>query len=124
MSESLVSVHFDGCSIPYLPNHAWTQTNTLIIGNTPFRKSTKYKSSLEERLNDSLYNAVSAFQPAHLLLRSCEDLDDAFFDWYCEELGEHPGYGLTNLDIADCKEFNARALCNFVPVSHRGPVAY
>ncbi|KJA20935.1 hypothetical protein HYPSUDRAFT_203329 [Hypholoma sublateritium FD-334 SS-4] len=112
--RQLNTIRFEGCSIPHIPNCAWTQTSTLIIVRTSFRKAHSSSSRIEEPLDDSLYNAVSAFQPENLQLDSCEELNDAFFDWLCDELGDLPGWGLRNLSIKDCKGFTAHALCNFV----------
>lgn len=112
--QSLDAIHFQDCSIPHIPRDAWTQTDMLIITRTTFRQAHSSSSNIAEHLDDSLYNAVSAFQPEYLRLCSCEDLDDAFFDWFCGEVGDLPGWGLQSLEIEDCKGFTARALCDFV----------
>ncbi len=114
--RQLATVHFMGCSIPCIPKCAWSQTTTLIVGYTPFRRCSRSRSNIEERLSDSLCNAVFAFHPEHLLVRGCEELGDAFFNWYYREMSRYPSYHwrITSLDIAHCKEFSASALCKFV----------
>lgn len=112
--QSLRKMHLQGCSIPHIPNGAWSHTDMLIITHTPFRQAHSYSSSVTERLDDSLYNAVSAFQPENLRLRSCEELNDAFFDWLCDEVGDYSGLGLKSIDVKHCRGFTARALCDFV----------
>lgn len=104
-------LHFIHCSIPYIDRDARIPTTALVINNTvvPY-----YGLDVEVQLKDSIYNAVSAFQPARLCISNCDDLPDAFFEWLGEDDDHVEAKALSTLDIQYCRWFTSRGLCNFV----------
>ncbi|KJA16076.1 hypothetical protein HYPSUDRAFT_91505 [Hypholoma sublateritium FD-334 SS-4] len=104
-------IHFENCSIPHIDREARVSTDKLFIGNTIISPS---ESDTEVHLNDSIYNAVSAFQPADLYLYNCEDLFDTFFEWLKGEDDHVDVKALSNLYIQYCGGFTSRGLCTFI----------
>ncbi|KJA20985.1 hypothetical protein HYPSUDRAFT_203375 [Hypholoma sublateritium FD-334 SS-4] len=109
--EPVRRISFDNCSIPPIDRDARVATDLLLISNTTIYPS---EPDAEVHLNDSIYNAVSAFHPARLAISMCDDLSDTFFEWLSGDDDHVDAKALWQLYIQYCNGFTARGLCAFV----------
>ncbi len=111
LQQPLPRIRFEHCSIPPVNIEARIPTDMLYINSTVASPS---ESDDQIRLQDSIYNAVSAFQPAKLYLFDCEDLCDTFFEWLSGEDDHVSVTALSTLYVQCCQGFSSRELCTFV----------
>ena len=104
-------IHFERCSIPYIDRDARITTRELVIDKTVV---SSYGLNAEAQLNDSIYNAISAFQPARLSISNCDDIPDTLFQWLSEEDDHIEAKTLSMLEIRYCRWFTSRGLCSFI----------
>lgn len=121
--DHFLFVEFKNCSIPRLGKRFFTSGNniTLNMENIPYHKSSPHPLTGQTRpCDESISNAIEAFNPTFLRMRRCDGVCDDLFYWFiADKYTKTVASQLLSLEIVDCRGFTSRALCTFIQDRHK-----